>query len=51
MRTLGVSLGMAQRAVASGARVFEILDREPQLTAPPDAPPCPTAAGGWSCAG
>ena len=34
MRMLGVSLGMAQRAVASGNRVFEILDREPQLTAP-----------------
>src|SRR3954454_25397440 len=31
MRMLGVALGMAQRAVASGARVFEILDREPQL--------------------
>ena len=27
MRMLGVSLGMAQRAVASGTRVFEILDR------------------------
>jgi ATP-binding cassette subfamily B protein len=34
LRTLGVSLGMAQRAVASGARVFELLDREPQLRAP-----------------
>src|SRR3954447_9813889 len=29
MRMLGIALGMAQRAVASGARVFEILDREP----------------------
>ena len=27
MRTLGISLGMAQRAIASGARMFEILDR------------------------
>ena len=27
--------GMAQRATASGARLFEILDREPQITAPP----------------
>ena len=27
MRMLGIALGMAQRAVASGARVFEILDR------------------------
>ena len=43
MRMLGVSLGMAQRAVASGNRVFEILDREPRLTAPEGAD---GAAGG-----
>ena len=45
MRMLGIALGMAQRAVASGARVFEILDREPRLTAPPDAPPLPDGGG------
>jgi ATP-binding cassette subfamily B protein len=45
MRMLGMSLGMAQRAVASGARVFEILDREPRLTAPADAPPLPAGGG------
>jgi ABC-type multidrug transport system fused ATPase/permease subunit len=45
MRMLGVSLGMAQRAVASGARVFQILDRRPQLTAPPDAQPLPPGGG------
>ena len=45
MRMLGVSLGMAQRAVASGARVFEILDRGPRLTAPPDAPELPEGGG------
>jgi ABC-type multidrug transport system fused ATPase/permease subunit len=45
VRTLGVSLGMAQRAVASGARVFEILDRPPALTAPPDAPALPDGGG------
>jgi ATP-binding cassette subfamily B protein len=45
MRTLGVSLGMAQRAVASGARVFEILDREPRLTAPRGAPDLPPGGG------
>src|SRR2546423_12767812 len=45
MRMLGVALGMAQRAVASGARVFEILDREPQLVAAPDAVPLPTGGG------
>jgi len=38
MRTLGVSLGMAQRATASGARMFEILDRAPRVTSKPGAP-------------
>ena len=51
MRMLGIALGMAQRAVASGARVFEVLDREPQLTRAGRTPRrCPRAAGGWSCA-
>ncbi|HZG49490.1 MAG TPA: ABC transporter ATP-binding protein, partial [Thermoleophilaceae bacterium] len=45
MRMLGMALGMAQRAVASGARVFELLDRAPQLTAPADAPPLPAGGG------
>ena len=45
MRMLGVSLGMAQRAVASGNRVFEILDREPRLTAPEGAEPLPHGGG------
>ena len=34
---LGVALGMAQRATASGARLFEILDREPRIVSG-DAP-------------
>jgi ABC-type multidrug transport system fused ATPase/permease subunit len=45
MRMLGIALGMAQRAVASGARVFELLDRRPELAAPADAPPLPPGAG------
>jgi ABC-type multidrug transport system fused ATPase/permease subunit len=45
MRWLGMALGMAQRAVASGARVFELLDREPRLTAAPDAKPLPAGGG------
>jgi ABC-type multidrug transport system fused ATPase/permease subunit len=45
MRMLGIALGMAQRAVASGARVFEVLDREPRLTAPPGAPALPAGGG------
>src|SRR5215212_9406534 len=39
MRTLGVALGMAQRAVASGDRVFQLLDRAPRVTAPADPVP------------
>jgi ATP-binding cassette subfamily B protein len=45
MRGLGMALGMAQRAVASGARVFELLDRAPQLVAAPDAQPLPPGGG------
>ena len=45
MRTLGVALGMSQRATASGARIFELLDREPQLRAAPDARPVPAGNG------
>ena len=45
MRTLGYMLGAAQRSTASGARIFQILDREPQIVAPPDAPPLPEGGG------
>jgi len=45
MRWLGMALGMAQRAVASGARVFELLDRRPRLVASPDARPLPPGGG------
>jgi ABC-type multidrug transport system fused ATPase/permease subunit len=45
MRWLGMALGMAQRAVASGARVFELLDRSPTLNAAPDARPLPAGGG------
>jgi ABC-type multidrug transport system fused ATPase/permease subunit len=45
MRWLGMALGMAQRAVASGARVFELLDRTPRLVAAPDARPLPPGGG------
>jgi ATP-binding cassette subfamily B protein len=43
-----MSLGMAQRATAAGARMFEILDRAPQITAPPDARPLPAGSGAVS---
>ena len=45
MRMLGIALGMAQRAVASGARVFEVLDRVPRILAPPGAPSLPPGGG------
>ncbi len=45
MRMLGMALGMAQRAVASGNRLFEILDREPRVASPPDAPALPAGVG------
>ncbi len=45
MRTLGIALGMSQRAIASGNRLFEILDREPAITGKPDAPPLPPGGG------
>ncbi len=45
MRMLGMALGMAQRAVASGNRLFEILDREPRIASAPDAPPLPAGSG------
>jgi ABC-type multidrug transport system fused ATPase/permease subunit len=46
MRMLGMAMGMAQRAIASGNRLFEILDREPQIESPPEAPPLPAGDGG-----
>src|SRR6516165_3144682 len=45
MRSLGVTLGLAQRATASGARIFQVLDRPPHLTAPAHAPPLPPGNG------
>jgi ABC-type multidrug transport system fused ATPase/permease subunit len=45
MQTLGVTLTMAQRATASGARIFQVLDRAPRLTSPADAAPLPAGKG------
>src|SRR3954468_4873904 len=45
MRTLGISLGLAQRATAAGARLFQILDRAPRIVTPPDAAPLPAGNG------
>ncbi len=48
MRTLGYLLSAAQRSTASGARIFEILDREPRITTPAGAPSLPDGRGGVS---
>lgn len=45
MRSLGVTLNLAQRATASGARIFQVLDREPRLTEVQDAPALPAGSG------
>jgi ATP-binding cassette subfamily B protein len=45
MRSLGVTLNLAQRATASGARIFQLLDRAPHLIDPPGAPPLPPGNG------
>jgi ATP-binding cassette subfamily B protein len=45
MRTLGYMLSAAQRATASGARIFQVLDRDPEMTAPLDAPALPAGNG------
>jgi len=45
MRMLGMTLGMAQRAIASGNRLFEVLDREPQIESAPGAPALPAGDG------
>ncbi len=46
MRMLGTSLGMAQRAAASGNRMFEILDRAPRIES--DSRCTGTAGRTWS---
>src|ERR1700761_8081667 len=46
MRMLGVAMGMAQRAVASGNRMFEIIDREPEIASPPEPVELPAGGGG-----
>src|SRR3954466_15540654 len=45
MRMLGIALGLAQRATASGARLLEILDTEPRIASAAGAPPLPEGRG------
>ena len=48
MQSLGYLLGAGQRAAASGARIFQVLDREPEIVSPPDAPGLPPGPGAVS---
>ena len=45
LRMLGVAMGMAQRAIASGNRMFEIIDREPAIQSPAGRRPLPAGGG------
>ena len=50
MRTLGYMLSAAQRATASGARIFQMLDRAPRITSPETRRRCPRVPAGSRCA-
>jgi len=45
LRMLGMWIGTAQRAVASGERIFEILDEPEEIADRPDARPLPAGDG------
>ncbi|MGA7396045.1 MAG: ABC transporter ATP-binding protein [Solirubrobacterales bacterium] len=45
LRMVGMALGMAQRAVAAGNRYFEIMDRDPEIVSPENAPALPAGDG------
>ncbi|MDO8184873.1 ABC transporter ATP-binding protein [Conexibacter sp. JD483] len=45
MRMLGYMLGSAQRATASGARIFQLLDRAPAMAIRNDVPALPQGSG------
>lgn len=45
LRMVGTLVGSAQRAVAAGVRMFEVLDTEPDLVESPDARPLPPGEG------
>ncbi len=51
MRTLGYMLGASQRSTASGARIFQVLDREPAIQSAPGAPALPAGGGQVSLRG
>ncbi len=44
-RSLGMLVGQAQRAIAGGTRIFEVLDAEPDIVEAPGARPLPDGGG------
>jgi ATP-binding cassette subfamily B protein len=50
-RSLGMLIGQAQRAVAGGTRIFEVLDTEADVRDAPGATPMPPGDGGVRFAG
>jgi ATP-binding cassette subfamily B protein len=48
MRTLGYMLSAAQRSTASGARIFQVLDRAVGMPVADEAPPLPPGSGSVS---
>ena len=47
LRMIGMWVGQYQRAMASGERIFEVLDEERDIVERPDARPLPDGPG-WS---
>jgi ABC-type multidrug transport system fused ATPase/permease subunit len=45
LRMLGMWIGQAQRAIAAGERIFEILDEPEEISDPPGARPLPAGPG------
>ncbi len=45
LRSIGSLVGTAQRATASGERIFEVLDTDPELAERPDPLPLPAGGG------
>ncbi len=45
LRMLGMWIGQAQRAIAAGDRIFEILDEPEEVADAPDAQPLPAGSG------
>ena len=45
LRMLGMWIGQAQRAIAAGERIFEVLDEPEEVADPPEAQPLPSGPG------